>query len=88
MGLWGLAAVFEARVFAFVAMLVIIVAVLLCNDFHFKLSGHIFLLLSGLAEGTRFELAVLSYAGFQDQCHQPLGHPSTLYYIINRQNML
>ena len=29
-----------------------------------------------LAEGTGFEPAILSYAGFQDQCHQPLGHPS------------
>ena len=35
-----------------------------------------------MAEGTGFEPAVLSYAGFQDQCHQPLGHPSTSYYII------
>ena len=39
-----------------------------------------------MAEGTRFELAILSYAGFQDQCLKPLGHPSTSNYTISRKN--
>ena len=41
-----------------------------------------------LAEGTRFELAVLSYAGFQDQCHQPLGHPSGNDYSMFLKNII
>ena len=35
-----LAAVFQTRMFAFVAVLVIVVAVLFRNDFHFEFSCH------------------------------------------------
>ena len=35
-----------------------------------------------LAERTGFEPARLSPSGFQDQCHQPLGHLSAPNYII------
>ena len=35
-----LAAVFETGMLAFVAVLVIVVAVLLCDDFHFEFSCH------------------------------------------------
>ena len=71
--------------FPFVAVFVIIIAILFGNWSHFNCSCHreYYNIFSNLAEGTRFELAVLSYAGFQDQCHQPLGHPSTLNYIIS-----
>ena len=37
---WGLSAVLEAEVFAFVAMLVIVIAVLFANRFHFEFSCH------------------------------------------------
>ena len=39
-------------------------------------------LLIFVAEEAGFEPAVvIRYAGFQDQCHQPLGHPSVFNYI-------
>ena len=40
-----------------------------------------------MAERTGFEPARLSPSGFQDQCHQPLGHLSTIYYIIFFKNL-
>ena len=39
-----LATVLEARMFALVAVLVVIVANLLRNDFHFEFSCHVFII--------------------------------------------
>ncbi len=40
----SLAAVFETGMLAFVAMLVIVVAVLFRNDFHFNFSCHVIII--------------------------------------------
>ena len=69
--------------FALVAMLVIVVAVLLRNRFQSNFSCHKSISLNiKMAERTGFEPADVSVSGFQDQCLQPLGHLSADYYII------